>query len=58
MTNSRLPEILRVYLPRGTNQALDVLAQRNGMDRSAWVRHNLVLPAVKADRAPAPEKAA
>ena len=49
MTNSRLPEILRVYLPRGTNQALDVLAQRNGMDRSAWVRHNLVLP---ADAAP------
>jgi hypothetical protein len=53
-----MKEILRVYLPVGTNQKLDALAAREHTDRSEWVRRHLVMPAIKADAPVVSEKAA
>jgi hypothetical protein len=56
MRSTVLPEILRVLLPAGTNRVLDTLAAQEHTTRAEWVRRNLVLPAVKANGVPAPQK--
>jgi hypothetical protein len=56
MRSTVLPEILRVLLPAGTNRVLDTLAAKEHTTRAEWVRRNLVLPTVKANGVPAPQK--